>query len=141
MKFSKIQMFTIKFESIWMQEDGTFSAFYYELRDIVNSSFNHGENIPQSKVVRKILRSFNGVSLDEFLKITTCKCAKEVRDILSVTYMGALAMKFSKIQMVTIKFESIRMQENTTFPTFYFELRDIATQALTLGRKFHSLRY
>ena len=40
-----------------MHENHTFSSFYFELSDIVNSSFNHGEPIPNSKVVRKILRS------------------------------------------------------------------------------------
>ena len=36
-----------------------FSFFYYELSDIVNSSFNLREPIPYSKVVRKILRSLS----------------------------------------------------------------------------------
>ena len=55
-KLSKIQMLTFIFESIRMQDDQTFSAFYYELSDIVNSSFNLGERIPKSKIVRMILR-------------------------------------------------------------------------------------
>ena len=59
MKLSKIQMFTAKFESIRMQEDETFCAFYYELSDIINSSFNLGEKILECKVLRKILRSFS----------------------------------------------------------------------------------
>ena len=50
-------MLTSKFESISMQENHNFSLFYFELNDIVNSSFNLGESIPDSKVVRKILRS------------------------------------------------------------------------------------
>ena len=33
-------MLIIKFESIRMQEDETFSTFYYKLNDIVYSSFN-----------------------------------------------------------------------------------------------------
>ncbi|KAL6338115.1 hypothetical protein AAG906_010684 [Vitis piasezkii] len=55
-KLSKIQMLTSIFESIRMQDDQTFSAFYYELSDIVNSSFNLGERILESKIVRMILR-------------------------------------------------------------------------------------
>ena len=56
MKLSKIQMLTSIFETIRMQDDHTFSTFYYELSDIVNSSFNLGERIPKSKIVRMILR-------------------------------------------------------------------------------------
>ena len=59
MKLSKIQMFTAKFKSIRMQEDETFCAFYYELSDVINSSFNLGEKILECKVLRKILRSFS----------------------------------------------------------------------------------
>ena len=40
-----------------MQEDQTFFVFYFELSDIVNSCLNLREVIPESKIVRKILRS------------------------------------------------------------------------------------
>ena len=39
-----------------MHENKTFSSFYFELSDIVNYLFNLGKPIPDSKVVRKILR-------------------------------------------------------------------------------------
>ena len=56
-KISKLQMLTARFENIRMHENQTFSSFYFELSDIVNSSFNLEEPILDSKVVRKILRS------------------------------------------------------------------------------------
>ena len=40
-----------------MGEDELFDRFYAKLKDIVNSTFNLGETIPESKVVRKVLRS------------------------------------------------------------------------------------
>ena len=40
-----------------MEEDETFDEFYAKLKDIVNSTFNLGESIAKSKIVRKILRS------------------------------------------------------------------------------------
>ena len=40
-----------------MEEDETFDEFYAKLKDIVNSTFNLGECIAESKIVRKILRS------------------------------------------------------------------------------------
>ena len=57
MKLSNLQMFTSRFESVGMQENQTSSTFYVESIDIVNSSFNLGELIPKSKIIRKILRS------------------------------------------------------------------------------------
>ena len=52
-------MLTSKLESIRMQEDMTFSAFYFELSVIVNSYLNLREVLPESKIVRKILRSLS----------------------------------------------------------------------------------
>ena len=40
-----------------MEEDKTFYEFYTKLKDIVNSTFNFGEPIAESKIVRKIVRS------------------------------------------------------------------------------------
>ena len=62
MKVSKLQIFTAKFENIRMPEYQNFSFFYSELSDIVNSSFNLREPIPDSKVIRKILRSLKLLS-------------------------------------------------------------------------------
>ncbi|XP_022891807.1 girdin-like [Olea europaea var. sylvestris] len=56
-KNSKLQMLTSKFEEIRMKDDKSFDEFYAKLNDIVNSSFNLGEKILESKIVRKILRS------------------------------------------------------------------------------------
>ena len=56
-KTMKLQRLTSSFEEIRMGEDETFDDFYAKLKDIVNSSFNLGESIVESKIVRKILRS------------------------------------------------------------------------------------
>ena len=40
-----------------MEENETFDEFYAKLSDIVNSSFNLGEKIPENSIVYKILRS------------------------------------------------------------------------------------
>ena len=56
-KTMKLQRLTSSFEEIRMGEDETFDDFYAKLKDIVNSAFNLGESITESKIVRKILRS------------------------------------------------------------------------------------
>ena len=55
-KTVKPQQLTSSFEEIRMEEDETFDEFYAKLKDIVNSAFNHGECIAESKIVKKILR-------------------------------------------------------------------------------------
>ena len=67
-KNSKLQRLTTSFEEIRMDEDESFDEFSAKLKDMVNSTFNLGEQILEPKVVRKILRSL----LERFhAKITT----------------------------------------------------------------------
>ena len=56
-KDSKLQRLTMSFEEIKMEEDESFDEFYAKLKDIVNSTFNFGEIIPEPKIVRKVLKS------------------------------------------------------------------------------------
>ena len=52
--------------------------FYAKLKDIVNSTFNLGETIPEPKVVRKVLRSL----LERFhAKITAIEESKDIDSI------------------------------------------------------------
>ena len=77
-KVSKLQIFATKFEIIRMHENQSFSSFYSELSHIVNSSFNLGEPIPYSNVVRKILRSL----LERFRpKVTTIEESKDINSM------------------------------------------------------------
>ena len=52
-KDSKLQRLTTSFEEIKMEEDELFDEFYAKLKDIVNSTFNLGETIPEPKIMRK----------------------------------------------------------------------------------------
>ena len=40
-----------------MEKDESFDEFYAKFKDIVNSTFNLGETIPERKIVRKVLKS------------------------------------------------------------------------------------
>ena len=42
-----------------MEEDESFNEFYTKLKDIVNSAFNLGQTIPESKIMRKVLKSLS----------------------------------------------------------------------------------
>ena len=48
---------TTSFEEIKIEKDESLDEFYAKLKDIVNSAFNLGETIPESKILRKVLRS------------------------------------------------------------------------------------
>ena len=64
-----------------------FIEFYAKLKDIVNSAFNLGETIPESKIVRKVLRSL----LERFhAKITTIEESKDIDKIPLTELVGNL---------------------------------------------------
>ena len=83
----KFQRLTSSFEEIRMEEDETIDEFYAKLNDIVNSAFNLGESIAESKIVRKILRSL----LERFhTKITAIEEVKDIDQLLLTELVGNL---------------------------------------------------
>ena len=74
----KLQRLTTSSEEIKMEEDESFDDFCAKLKDIVNSTFNLGETIPEPKIVRKVLRSLP----ERFhAKITAIKESKDIDKI------------------------------------------------------------
>ena len=86
-KTMKLQRLTSSFEEIRMEEDETFDAFYAKLKDIVNSAFNVGEFIAESKIVRKILRFLP----ERFHnRITVIEEVKDINQIPLIELVGNL---------------------------------------------------
>ena len=61
------------------------------------------------------------------------RCGK-LWTILQTTYEGTKAVKDSKLQMLTMSFEEIKMKENESFDEFYAKLNDIVNSTLNLGK-------
>ena len=84
-KDSKLQRLTTSFEEIKMEKDESFDEFYAKLKDIVNSAFNLGETIPESKIVRNVLRSLP----ERFrAKITAIEESKHIDQIPLIELVG-----------------------------------------------------
>lgn len=77
------------------------------------------------------------VSPEEFKRISLCEIAKEAWEILEVTHEGTKIVKNSKLQMLTSKFEEIRMKDDDTFNEYYAPLNDIVNSSFNLGEKIH----
>ena len=77
-----------------MEEDESFDEFYAKLKDIVNSTFNLGETIPEPKIVRKVLRSL----LERFhAKIMAIEESKDIEKIPLIELVGNLQLGLSRI--------------------------------------------
>ena len=70
-----------------MEEDELFDEFYAKLKDIMNSTFNFEEIIPEPKIVRKVLKSLP----ERFhAKITTIEELKDIDKIPLTELVGNL---------------------------------------------------
>ena len=95
-----------------MEKDKSFDEFYAKLKDIVNSTFNLEETIPEPKIVRKVLKSLP----ERFhAKITTIEESKDIDKIPLTELVGNLQTyelgltrikKLSKSKNMTLKAKS-----------------------------------
>ena len=86
-KAVKFQRLTSSFEEIRIEEDETFDEFYAKLKNIMNSAFNLGECIAESKIVRKVLSSL----LERFhAKIIAIEEIKDIDQIPLTKLVGNL---------------------------------------------------
>ena len=70
-----------------MEEDESFDEFFAKLNDIINSTFNLGETILETKVVRKVLKSLP----ERFhAKITAIEESKDIDKIPLIELVGNL---------------------------------------------------
>ena len=85
-----------------------------------------------SKAINAI---FYDVSTDEFHRISHVKTAKEAWTILERTYKGTKKVKDTKLQMLTTRFEEVKMSDDELFDSFYGKLNKIVIAKLSLGEK------
>ena len=85
-----------------------------------------------SKAINAI---FCGVSLDEFHRILHVETTEEAWTILETTYEGTKKVKDTKLQMLTSKFEELKMGDDKAFDSFYGKLNEIVIAKLNLGEK------
>ena len=78
---------------------------------------------------------FCGVSPDEFHRISHVSIANEAWQILETTYKGTKKVKDTKFQMLTTRFEELKMSEDESFDSFYGKLNEVVIEKLNLGEK------
>ncbi|GAU37544.1 hypothetical protein TSUD_369920 [Trifolium subterraneum] len=78
---------------------------------------------------------FNGVDKNMFRLIKRCKIAKEAWDILKITQEGTAKVKISRLQILTRKFENLKMKEDESVHDFYMNVMDFANSFDDLGEK------
>ena len=82
---------------------------------------------------RALNTMYNGVSMSEFRRISTCTTAKEAWDILQTVHEGTDTVKQLKLQKSYTAFETIKMEVDKTFDEFNSKLNAIVNDTFTLG--------
>ncbi|CAM8941260.1 unnamed protein product [Rhodiola kirilowii] len=83
-----------------------------------------------SKTMNAIFLRVDGKN---FKMISTCEIVKKAWDILQTAHEGTTKVKGSRTEMVTSKFENLRMQEDETITDFNTRVLDISNEAFALG--------
>ena len=78
---------------------------------------------------------FNNVDPSQFKMISTAEVAKEAWDILLVHFEGIDAVCESKLELLTAKFENLRMSEEENISDFNRKLCDVANELFALEEK------
>ncbi|WJZ84619.1 hypothetical protein VitviT2T_004217 [Vitis vinifera] len=103
-----------------MEDHENFGEFHAKLMDIVNSSFNLGEPIPNSKVVRKILRSLlkrfkaQVPAIEESKDVDSLKVDELVGSLQTFEMTLGSPRKSKGIALNAIKEESLRFTFSET---------------------------
>ena len=83
---------------------------------------------------------FCGVSTDEFHRISDVGTTKEAWTILETTYEGTKKVNDTKLQMLTTKFEELKMGDDESFDSFYGKLHEIVIAKLNLEEKIEDAK-
>ena len=78
---------------------------------------------------------FNGVDKNISRLINTCTVAKDAWEILRITHEGTSKVKMSRLQLLTTKFENLRMKDDESIHDFHMNILDIANTSSALGEK------
>jgi len=78
---------------------------------------------------------FNGVDKNMFRMIKQCTIAKDAWEILKTAHEGTSKVKSSRLQLLTTKFENLKMKEDENIHDYYMNVLDITNSFDSLGEK------
>ena len=105
--------FELKLEEDWSKEE-------YEIA------------LGNSKALNAI---FNGIDKNIFRLVNTCEVAKDAWGILQYTHEGTSKVKMSRLQLLTNRFENLRMKGDESINDFHVNILEISNASSALGEK------
>ena len=94
----------------------------------------------EKKVVQYNLKTKNiitsALGMDEYFRVSNCKRAKDMWDILQVTHEGTTDVKRSRINTLTHEYEFFRRNPNETIQDMQKRFTHIVNHLASLGKTF-----
>ncbi|XP_065627761.1 uncharacterized protein LOC136066802 [Quercus suber] len=91
--------------------------------------------IPPFKRIHKEKAYFARLDKEEFHRISHISLTKEAWQILETMYEGTKKVKDTKLQMLTTRFEELKMSEDESFDSFYNKLNEVVIGKFNMGEK------
>ena len=83
--------------------------------------------------IKAMCSIFNTINTNELRRIATCILMEEGWDILQVTHKGTNVVRVSKLQILTSRFEILRMKEHEKLEDFYAKVMNLVNSRFNLG--------
>ena len=120
-------------ESIWEAIENCWTRL-----EVAKSTWDKAALVVANANSKALNAIFSGVSPNEFHRISHVIIAKEAWEILETTYEGTKKVKDTKLQMLTTRFEELKMSEDESFDSFYGKLNEVVIVKFNLGKKTDS---
>src|SRR3954470_1431745 len=78
---------------------------------------------------------FNGIDKNIFRLVHHCELAKDAWEILKTAHEGTSKVKMSRLQLLTTKFENIRMKDDESIHEFHMNVLEIENVSSSLREK------
>ncbi|KAA0038855.1 gag-pol polyprotein [Cucumis melo var. makuwa] len=85
--------------------------------------------------LRALNALFNGINHNVFKLINTCTSAKEAWNILEVTYEGTSKVKVLRLQILTSRFEALKINDDETIAKFNVWMLDLVNESFAICEK------
>ena len=83
---------------------------------------------------------FNGVDKNIFILINQFTVAKDAWETLKTVHKGTTKVKSAKFQLLTTKFENLRMMEDESIQDYHLNILDIGNAFESLGEKISDVK-
>lgn len=102
---------------------------------ILKSNWTDSERTEAGFNSKALNAIFSAVDINVFKLISTCRTAREAWLILETNFEGTSKVRLQRLQLLTSKFEALKMDESETIGEFNAKLRDISNECYALGEK------